>query len=1346
MGSRSDRYIASLAALPLHALTYSTLSDQSDLPLNNAYTTDYDGTGVDVYILDTGLDTNHDEFKGRANVRTVYDAFASNKEHPATDNDRQGHGTHVAGTIGGKTLGIAKGASLLSVRILNDDGQGTVSDIVSALEFIVHHRKPGVPTVMSMSLGGPCQPSDCTQDALVQAVQAMAKAGLIVSVAAGNSACNACSGSPNAAPDAITTGATTKDDEIAYFSNFGQCVDVFAPGHEILSACANVMCEDEHQFLELSGTSMACPHVTGVIAQLLQRFPLARTQDIIRYLTCDAAKNRISLDSRDTLSRNLLLQAPKLSTEYGDEYCGVTSNNCPQDCNRQGICMPLHPQVGKPVSDEGAGSTNPTPMMCQCDYGWYGTSCGLSLDPLCPEHGSHNVKIYLYDASGEGWSFATYSISDLSSGAIVGGAMDSMCYGSEAHHSYCLPDGCYKFEVSKGQFPGENEWKMCGITGGTPFSGEFCIRSGHCLFQCTDGNFVDITMEDSLGQGWNGAYYEIYTPDGRLKYGGGLLTGSAGVHTLCLPTGCSYVMMESTSSASTNGDMKYDICGRRGTAKTVTEVCIQEDGSCLTPSALNNFDCPVEDTSTVMYLFDRGGDGWGGASYSIQSDTKSIDIGGTLKIGFSASQPICLPDGCYDFSVLPGSHDPEIFWNLCGHRGVAPFESQLCVEKNFNFCYGLSGCPALKSYLHHSDAQYYFVYHPIENGGYELDSAGDLHGVHELCGLSQTGGCHRLAVGSGKRFLSDEDKHFKLCDITGSVPATGDVCLVHNTDGGFSCAPNMKSVICHSNEMPQLFAMADEAGDGWGAYFFQIKDSKGKQMYKETLSKGSFGTLEMCFKTGCYDLSFGSSSHKGYGDDISEILWVFCGVIAPAVDTIQFCVTDTGCEFQMPDDDAANYYYYAGDGDGDGDGAADDDTDDIADDDFPADFKETNRPTAFPTVRVIGIPTVSQRPTIEPSAAPSSPHAPSPTAPLSVAPTRKPSLPPQSRPPSQSPTHPFGILAVKMNITLQHMFSLGENVLWSYDYTFVSDGAGKILESETSDLVLHDMSARIVALRPYFDTEQDGSSRKLLAESMKKNVVESVRNFRKLFESRVRKNQGLSLGQNAAASDGRLNSENTVRSALALDAFITIEVILKVSNSDRKAEKTAWELKEVVDSAILLANVDGNFQRKLLRSFADHNVKNSDVLKGFRLVGVGIDSKTIPRFDITQYNEKPVGLVFDDDDLFDDTYGSGTTDSGNVDTAAIAVRTNVVLGFVTAIITATIVLAGAMVCIYRESGNRMKFALDSLILRGSPEKRRGIVKRAMHKKIKRDTKEIRIDSAESVTVVLNPVYNAEEQL
>lgn len=226
------------------------------------------GEGVDVYVIDTGTNTDHVDFEGRAHWGKT---IPQNDE----DIDGNGHGTHCSGTIAGKKYGVAKKANVYAVKVLRSNGSGTMSDVVMGVEWAAksHSEKAKAAkkgkgkgfkgSVANMSLGGG------SSKTLDMAVDAAVDAGMHFAVAAGNDNADACNYSPAASENAVTVGASTLADERAYFSNFGKCTDIFAPGLNILSTWVG----SKYAVNTISGTSMASPHITGLLAYLLSLQP-----------------------------------------------------------------------------------------------------------------------------------------------------------------------------------------------------------------------------------------------------------------------------------------------------------------------------------------------------------------------------------------------------------------------------------------------------------------------------------------------------------------------------------------------------------------------------------------------------------------------------------------------------------------------------------------------------------------------------------------------------------------------------------------------------------------------------------------------------------------------------------------------------------------------------------------------------------------------------------------------------------------------------------------------------------------------------------------------------------------
>ncbi|HZN05253.1 MAG TPA: S8 family peptidase [Pyrinomonadaceae bacterium] len=260
--------------------------DQRNRPLNAIYTFNWTGSGVTAYVIDTGIRTAHTQFGGRA--ANVFDAFGGNGQ------DCHGHGTHVAGTIGGSTYGVAKSVQLRGVRVLNCSGSGSNSGVIAGVDFVrLNHAASAV---ANMSLGGGAS------SALDTAVNNLHNANVTIAVAAGNNnGANACNSSPARAANAVTVGSTTTTDARSSFSNIGSCLDLFAPGSGILSAWAT----SNTATATLSGTSMASPHVAGVAALYKQANPSASSSTIRNAIVNNATTGVVS--NAGTGSPNRLL-------------------------------------------------------------------------------------------------------------------------------------------------------------------------------------------------------------------------------------------------------------------------------------------------------------------------------------------------------------------------------------------------------------------------------------------------------------------------------------------------------------------------------------------------------------------------------------------------------------------------------------------------------------------------------------------------------------------------------------------------------------------------------------------------------------------------------------------------------------------------------------------------------------------------------------------------------------------------------------------------------------------------------------------------------------------------------
>ncbi|MER6257339.1 S8 family peptidase [Streptomyces sp. NPDC001584] len=254
--------------------------DQRFLPLNNDFSANRSGQGVTAYIVDSGIDFRHPDFDGRA--RPGFDAIGDGRN----GGDCNGHGTHVAGTVGGTTFGVARKVNLVSVRVLGCDNRGSWSGIIAGFDWVANNIRQ--PAVLNASLGGG------RLEAVNTAVTAVSDRGVLPVVAAGNDNIDACRVSPASAARVVTVGATNRFDEETDFSNWGTCLDLYAPGKDITSARLG------GGRVDMDGTSMAAPHVTGVAALYKSEHPNALPAEVTDFLNEVSTKDIVQNLSDDS--------------------------------------------------------------------------------------------------------------------------------------------------------------------------------------------------------------------------------------------------------------------------------------------------------------------------------------------------------------------------------------------------------------------------------------------------------------------------------------------------------------------------------------------------------------------------------------------------------------------------------------------------------------------------------------------------------------------------------------------------------------------------------------------------------------------------------------------------------------------------------------------------------------------------------------------------------------------------------------------------------------------------------------------------------------------------------------
>ncbi|MBB5803514.1 PKD repeat protein [Saccharothrix ecbatanensis] len=344
--------------------------DQRDLPLDDSYAAPNDGSGVTAYVVDTGIAFDHPELEGRAT--SGYDFI----DNDSDASDCHGHGTHVAGTIGSKTYGIAKNVDMVAVRVLNCGGSGSWDQVIAAVDWVTENAPEAA--VGNMSLGG--SRSTSVNDAVAASVEA----GVAWAVAAGNDAKDACEVSPASAPGVLTVGASDSEDRRSLWgtkgSNWGECVELFAPGSNVTSIT------QDGKTAAWNGTSMATPHVAGAVVLVTSAEPGISVADV-NALVLDTATTNVISDPMDSPNRLLYVddlgaRDPGAPLASFTSTCSETTPDCTFDASR---------------SSDPDGTIS--------SYAWeFGdgtTGTGVKPSHKYSKNGTYTVKLTVTDNSGK---------------------------------------------------------------------------------------------------------------------------------------------------------------------------------------------------------------------------------------------------------------------------------------------------------------------------------------------------------------------------------------------------------------------------------------------------------------------------------------------------------------------------------------------------------------------------------------------------------------------------------------------------------------------------------------------------------------------------------------------------------------------------------------------------------------------------------------------------------------------------------------------------------------------------------------------------------------------------------